>query len=174
MTGGQNESTLKGVREMPERINASQVLVVVGAVALFVSLFLNWYEPRFAGEPGFSAWTTFELLDIVLAGLALAAIATVIPFPRDAGTATLLAGRWLPLLGVAALVFVVVSMLNDPPGARDRALDIGAWIALGGAVAMAAGGLASFARVSLVISLRPAEDEDRTTETTHRPGPTSA
>jgi len=159
---------------MPERINASQILVVVGAVALFVSLFLNWYEPRFAGEPGQSAWTTFEILDIVLAGLALVAIATVIPTPRDAEATTLVAGRWLPWLGIAAFVFVAVSLLNDPPGARDRALDIGAWIGLAGAVVLAVGGLMRFARVSLVISLRPAEESEPTTETTTRPGPTSA
>ena len=78
---------------MPERINASQILVVAGAAALLVSLFLNWYEPRFPGESGLSAWSAFEVLDIVLAGLALAAIAAVIPSPRDAGGATLLADR---------------------------------------------------------------------------------
>ncbi|MGH2993486.1 MAG: hypothetical protein ACRDL1_08105 [Solirubrobacterales bacterium] len=149
---------------MPERINAGQVLVVAGAVALFASLFLSWYEPRFTGEDGLSAWTAFELLDIVLAGLALVAIAAVVPFPREGGAATLLAGRWLPWLGLAAVVLVLVSVINDPPGARDRGLELGAWIGLAGAVAMAVGGLMSYARVSLVISLRPA-DERPTEET---------
>jgi hypothetical protein len=153
---------------MPERINASQILVVVGAVALFVSLFLNWYEPRFPGESGMSAWTAFEILDIALAGLALVAIASVIPAPRDTGAATLVAARWLPWIGIAALVLVVVSLLNDPPGARDRGLEIGAWVGLAGAVALALGGLASYARVSLVISLRPTDSSDTTTETSRR------
>ena len=139
---------------MTQRVNAGQILVVVGAVALFVSLFLNWYEPSFAGESGVSAWTAFELLDIVLAGLALIAIAAVLPVPGASGTATLVASRWLPWLGVAALVLVVVTLLNDPPGARDRGLEVGAWIGLVGAIALAAGGLLSVARVSLVIGER--------------------
>jgi hypothetical protein len=156
---------------MPERINAGQVLVVAGAVALFASLFLSWYEPRFAGEDGLSAWTAFELGDLVLAGLALVAIAAVIPFRRDEGAATLLAGKWVPWIGLAALAFVLVSVVNDPPGARDRGLELGAWFGLAGAAAMAIGGLLSYARVSLVISFRRADE--RPTEETQATPPTS-
>ena len=144
---------------MPERINASQVLVVVGAVVLFASLFLDWYEPRFAGESGLSAWTVFELGDILLAGLCVVAIAAVIPAPRGDGTATIVAGRWVPWLGVAALAFVAISLVNDPPAVRERGLEAGAWIGLAGAAMLAIGGLLSFARVSLVVSLRPTESE---------------
>jgi hypothetical protein len=140
---------------MPQRINASQVLVVLGGVALFVSLFLSWYEGRFAGESGLTAWTAFELLDILLAGLAVTAIAVAVPVRREPGTPSPAAERWLPWVGLAALVLVVISFLNDPPGARDRGLEVGAWIGLAGAVALAAGGLLSFTRVSLVISTRP-------------------
>ena len=149
---------------MPERINAGQILVVVGAVALFVSLFLNWYEGPFAGEGALSAWTAFELLDIVLAGLALVAIAAAVPILRE-GPATLISSRWLPWLGLAAFVLVAVTLLNDPPGARDRGLELGAWIGLAGAAVLAVGGLLSFARVSLVVSMRPADAEP--TKTTH-------
>jgi hypothetical protein len=149
---------------MPERINAGQILVVVGAVALFVSLFLNWYEGPFAGEGALSAWTAFELLDIVLAGLALVAIAAAVPILRE-GPATLISSRWLPWLGLAAFVLVAVTLLNDPPGARDRGLEPGAWIGLAGAALLAVGGLLSFARVSLVVSMRPAHAEP--TKTTH-------
>src|SRR5687767_12638727 len=98
---------------MPQRINASQILVVVGGVTLFVSLFLSWYEARFAGESALTAWTAFELLDILLAGLALAAIVAAVPIRRETGTASLAADRWLPWLGLAALVLVVVTFLND-------------------------------------------------------------
>jgi hypothetical protein len=150
---------------MPERINAGQILVVVGAVALFASLFLNWYEGPFAGDSGFSAWTAFELLDIILAALALAAIAAAVPISRGEGSATPLSGRWLPFVGLAAFVLVAVTLLNDPPGARDRGLELGAWVALAGATALAAGGLLSLARVSLVVTTRPTESDDATTRT---------
>lgn len=145
---------------MPERINASQVLVAVGGVVLFVSLFLNWYESSFDGQSGLTAWAVFELLDIVLAGLAVVAVATVIPMRGERGPATLVASRWLPWIGIAALVLVVVTLLNDPPAARGRSLEIGAWIGLAGALMLTAGGLLSVARVSLVVSLRPVGDED--------------
>src|ERR687897_2779397 len=148
---------------MPERINAGQILVVVGAVALFVSLFLNWYEAPFEGSV--TAWTAFELLDIVLAGLALAAIAAAVPIRRGDGTATPISGRWLPFVGLAAFVLVAVTLLNDPPGARDRGLELGAWVALAGAAALAAGGLLSLARVSLVVTTRPTEPDEARTRT---------
>jgi hypothetical protein len=154
---------------MPERINASQILVVAGAVVLFASLFLGWYEPRFAGESALSAWTAFELGDILLAGLCVIAIAAVIPLPREGGAATLVAARWLPLLGVAALAFVAISLVNDPPAVRDRGLEAGAWIGLAGAALLAIGGLLSFARVSLVVTLRPTESEAPTATTTKQP-----
>ncbi|HSJ18555.1 MAG TPA: hypothetical protein VK920_10720 [Solirubrobacterales bacterium] len=154
---------------MPERINASQVLVVAGAVVLFASLFLDWYEPRFAGESGLSAWSAFELGDILLAGLCLVAIAAVVPVPRQGGAATLAAARWQPWLGLAALAFVAISLVNDPPAVRDRGLEAGAWIGLAGAALLAIGGLLSFARVSLVVTLRPAESEAPTATTTKQP-----
>jgi hypothetical protein len=144
---------------MPERINASQILVVAGAVVLFASLFLDWYEPRFAGESGISAWSAFELGDILLAGLCVVAVAAVIPAPREDGAATLVGARWLPWLGVAALAFVAISLVNDPPAVRERGLEAGAWIGLAGAAMLAVGGLLSFARVSFVVTLRPAESE---------------
>jgi hypothetical protein len=149
---------------MPERINAGQILVVVGAVALFVGLFLNWYEGTFGGEDALSAWTAFELLDIVLAGLALVALAAAVPILREGRPATLISSRSLPWLGLAAFVLVAVTLLNDPPGARDRGLEVGAWIGLAGAAILAVGGLLSFARVSLVVGIRPADAEP--TETT--------
>jgi len=142
---------------MPQRINASQILVAVGATALLVSLFLGWYAPRFRGEPTLTAFTAFEIVDLVLAGLAVAAVATVIPVPSASGAAPPLDSRWLPWIGAAALVLVVVALVNDPPGARDRALETGAWIALGGAGAIAAGGLLSLARISIVVRPRPGE-----------------
>jgi hypothetical protein len=138
---------------MPERINAGQALVVAGAAALFLSLFLDWYEP------GLSAWTVFELADLLLAGLALVALATVLPIPlgRAPEARPLASPGWLPWLGLAALAFVAVTLLNDPPAARQRPLEIGAWIGLVGALLLAAGGVLRTARVSLVISSRPAD-----------------
>src|SRR5436190_24093459 len=137
---------------MPERINGGAMLVVLGAIALIVSLFLHWYEP------GRSAWTVFEVWDIVLAGIGVAAILAVIPIHRrDVPDEHLVPERWLPLLASAALIIVVVALVNDPPAARGAGLQVGAWIAFGAAVVLVAGAVLSRARVSLVITLKPNE-----------------
>src|SRR5689334_19239604 len=139
---------------MPERINGGQALVVLGAVVLIVSLFLHWYEP------GRSAWTVFEAWDIVLAGIAIASILAVLPIRRrDVADERLVPERWLPFLAGAALVIVVVALVNHPPAARGAGLDLGAWLALGAAVVLVAGTILSRASVSLVITLKTNPNE---------------
>jgi hypothetical protein len=140
---------------VPRRINAGQAMVVVGGLALFASLFVDWYEVG-PLEEGVSAWTVFEIADLVLAGLAILAIASAVPVrlggapePRP-----LLDPRWSTWLGVAALVLVIVTLINDPPAVRDRPLEVGGWIGLAGAVLLAAGGVLSGSRISIVISSR--------------------
>ena len=137
---------------MPERINGGQVLVVLGAVALLVSLFLNWFEPSR------SAWTVFEVWDLVLAAIAVAAIAAASPI-RLTGTSgePPVSERWLPALGIAALVIVFVALVNHPPAARGAGLEIGAWIALIAAILLTVGAILSRARIALVITLRSAD-----------------
>ena len=137
---------------MPERINGGQGLVVVGALALIVSLFLSWYQPDA------SAWTVFEVVDLLIAGLAIAALTISIGgaiYPG--GSLAELAPRWLSILGIAALVLVLGALINHPPAAVHDAADTGAWIALGAAAALTVGGVLGAARVSLVITLRPRE-----------------
>jgi hypothetical protein len=137
-------------------------MVVVGGLALFASLFVDWYEVGLDRE-GVSAWTVFEIADLVLAGLAILAIASSLP-TRLGGAPeprSLIEPRWVTWLGVAALVFVVVTLLNDPPAVRDRPLEIGAWIALAGAALIAVGGVLSTSRISIVISSRPREPRTR-------------
>jgi hypothetical protein len=148
---------------MPERINGGQALVVVGAIVLVVSLFLHWYEP------GRSAWTVFEVWDLVLAAIGIAAVAAVVPVPRDREAARhLVPQSWLPVLAGAALVIVVVALVNHPPAARGVGPELGAWIALGASIALAAGAVLTRARISLVITFR-SNDQGRAT-----PPPTEA
>ena len=137
---------------MPERINGGQGLVVVGSLALIVSLFMSWYQPDA------SAWTVFEVVDLLLAGLALAALAISFGCAiYPGGSLAALAPRWLPILGIAALVLVLGALINHPPAAIGHGTDTGAWIALGAAAALTVGGVLGAARVSLVITLRPRE-----------------
>src|SRR5690349_16801229 len=138
---------------MPERINGGMALVVLGAIALVVSLFLHWYEPNR------SAWTVFEVWDIVLAGIGVASVLSVIPIRRrNVPGDHLVPERWLPFLAGAALVIVVVALVNPPPAARGAGLQFGAWLAFGAAIVLAAGAILSRARISLVITLKPNDE----------------
>src|SRR3954467_557744 len=75
---------------MPERINGGQALVAIGAIVLLVSLFLSWYEP------GLTAWTVFEVWDLVLAAICVAALATLLPVRRtDLRDEHAVPERWL-------------------------------------------------------------------------------
>jgi peptidoglycan/LPS O-acetylase OafA/YrhL len=164
---------------MPERINGGQALVVLGAVALIVSLFLHWYEP------GRSAWTVFEVWDLVLAAIGVGLIAAIVPVRQGSSSGDPLVPRgWLPALAGAALVIVVIALVNHPPSAQGASPEIGAWLALGASIVLAAGAILSRARISLVIALRsndeapaappptepadPAVDPDTATQTLPR------
>jgi peptidoglycan/LPS O-acetylase OafA/YrhL len=134
---------------MPERINGGQALVAIGAIVLIISLFLSWYEP------GRSAWTVFEVWDIVLAAIAIASLAAIVPARRPGlRDEHMVPERWLPALAAAALVIVVVSLINHPPAARGSSPEAGAWIGLAAAILLVGGALLNRARIALVITLR--------------------
>jgi hypothetical protein len=136
-------------------IDGGRVVVALGAALLFASLFVNWYGfGRGPDADGFSAWTAFEIVDLLLALLALAAIASALePFARansriSPGVAS--------AAGPAALLLVIISIVNVPPAAQgfDSDLEVGAWLALAGAAVMCAGALLAFNRISLVVAPR--------------------
>ena len=128
---------------MPERMDGGRALAALGGIVLLVSLFLDWFKP------GRDAWQAFEVLDLVLAGLALAAIAAALRLRAAAGWDHL----W-PWFGFAALAIVVATLINHPPAAIGRDVESGVWIALVGSGLMAAAGWMARAQVSLVVSLR--------------------
>ena len=129
------------------RLDLGPLLALAGALLLLVSLFLHWYHP------GLTGWDVFEVLDLVLAGAAVAAILVAlsvlgvgVPAP-DA--------RWLPWIGVAALVIVVITLLNRPPASGDGDTDTGIWLALAGSACLAAGGLLASTRIAVHFDVQP-------------------
>jgi hypothetical protein len=126
-------------------IEAGMLLIGAGAILLFVSLFLEWYQP------GIDAWEIFEVWDLVLAVLAivaLVAVASRMGFgpPRPAS--------WLIGPAIAALVIVLYLLINPPPLTPDIDGDpsTGLWLALAAAILMTAGALLSVARISVAIN----------------------
>jgi hypothetical protein len=126
------------------RIEFAPLLAALGGLLLLLSLFLHWYQP------GLSAWTVFEVWDLVLAALALGAM--WVALANAVWEAPLRDGA-LSLLGGAALVIVVSQLINHPPAAQGASLQSGAWLGLGGAALIAAAGALSAANVSLSLSM---------------------
>ena len=128
------------------RIEAGPLVALLGAVVLFVSLFLDFYDP------GLTAWDVFEVLDLVLA--AAAAVGAVAAASLAGAPVPALDARVLAYAAGTALVLVVATLLNHPPavsGAQDPAL--GLWLALGGSALMAVGALLSVARVHVTLNV---------------------
>jgi hypothetical protein len=121
------------------------LLAAIGGVLLIVSLGLDWYGPR-------SAFTAFEVWDLVLVVLALvtfAALAAAIGLLRT----PLRPGTGL-VVGAAALIIVLTQLVNHPPAGIHLDEGTGLWLGLGGAALMLAGAVLSTARVAISIEPR--------------------
>jgi len=142
-------------------VDGGRIVIALGGVLVLVALFLDWYGgERGFGDSGITAWTAFELVDVVLAVLALAAIAAALE-PIARGTSRLPESIGAAC-GPAALLLVIVSVINPPPIVQglDVELKVGAWLALAGAAIMCAGALFALNRVSLVVT--PRDDTSQT------------
>jgi hypothetical protein len=130
------------------KIPIGPLVAMSGAVLLIVSLFLDWYE-------GLTGWTVFEIVDLVLVGLALG---TIVVLAGGLGVLKAAFNAAAASIGTAvALVIVVTQVINDPPavaggGGPDR--DIGIWLALGGAGLMLAGAVLATTHISLAVETR--------------------
>jgi hypothetical protein len=137
---------------MSERIDAGPALAALGALMVLVSLFLDWYEPDL------SAWTSFEVVDLLLATISVAVIAAAVSrFTRGTRGGPVIRDVWLPVLAGAALLLVAVSLVNHPPATVNLGEKAGIWIALAGSLLMLLGSLAGRARISLSFSVREPE-----------------
>ena len=125
--------------------DAGSLVAGFGALLMFVSLFLKWFDP------GGSAWTVFEIIDLLLAALSLTTLALSGARWGLIRRPTWKLPLWVP--GATAFVLVVSQLINHPPAAQGSHIETGAWIALTGTALMLAGGLLGRARV--VITIRP-------------------
>lgn len=144
------------------RIEIGPLAVLAGSLLLLVSLFLDWYEPR-PGE-GFTAFTVFEFLDLVLAALALVgmagALGRVLRGTGD-GPGESALEQVAPGVAIAALILVLAQVFNHPPAAFGRDALLGQWLALGGASLMTAGAVLDAARISFAVNVSPRERSTR-------------
>jgi hypothetical protein len=121
------------------------LLAAIGGILLIVSLGLDWY-----GE--FSAFTSFEVWDLVLLLLALVTLALLavalglLRTPLRSGTGL--------VVGAAALIIVLSQLINHPPAGVDLDEGTGLWLGLGGSALMLAGAVLSTARIAISVEPR--------------------
>jgi hypothetical protein len=149
---------------MTRRIEAGPVLVGLGALVLLVSLFLDWYQPHV------TAWDAFEIVDLLLAALALAALVGAAGAIRP--DATVVERHWLPGI-VLVIAVVVVGQIIDGPPAVDGDPDTGAWLALGAAAVMCVGTLLTLGRVSFALTVEGRDTRRRVSAVDARTDPTT-
>jgi hypothetical protein len=143
------------------RFDIGPFVLALGALLLLIGLFLKWYGPL-------TAWDAFELTDLLLAALAVAAIV---------GAAGLLTPdadyvdkRHLPWIAGAALVIVAAQILDRR--IPDAELGTGAWLALAGSILMVGGTVLSLSRVSFAVAVEGRDRRRRVAAVDHRPPPT--
>jgi hypothetical protein len=155
---------------LPRRIDARELLAALGGLLVLISLFLEWYEPDasavFRGN-GITGWEAFEALDLVLAGLAFAVIATG---AQAFGTVGGLGPRALLPLGALLTIIVVVQIASPPPVAWGADVAIGGWLALAGSLLVLAAGLLRAARIDVTVNVAARESRRRVAAVDRRPG----
>ena len=128
-------------------ISLGPLVAATGAALLVVSLFLDWYDDL-------TAFTVFEVLDLLLLALAIAclvALAERTGLVRGSGLSA--GGRAALPLALGALVIVGSQVVNHPPAGVGRDPEIGLWLGLGGSGLLLAGTLLSVARISVALDV---------------------
>jgi hypothetical protein len=144
------------------RFEIGPLIVAVGSLVLLVSLFMDWY----AGE---TAWGAFEVADVLLAALAVAALLASLGMIAE--EIEVLDGRWLPAAVLAAALLVIAEILSPPPVVGGADPQEGAWVAFAATLVMLVGTVLSLGRVSFSFAIEGREPR-RVAAVDHRPPPT--
>jgi hypothetical protein len=114
---------------------SGELLALLGAAAVAVSLALPWYE---APAHALDAWETFGVAVVLLMIAALAGLVLFAATLAERSTAVpVVAGVFCVALGLVGLIAAIVRLLERPDAAS--ALCAGPWVAFGGALLVFAG-----------------------------------
>ena len=145
------------------RFDIGPLIVAVGSLVLLVSTFLEWY----GGE---TAWGVFEVADVLIAALAVAALLAAVGMIAE--EAAVVDRRWLPGLVLASALLVIAEILSPPPVVGGADPQEGAWIAFAAALVMVVGTVLTLGRVSFSFAIEGREPRRRVAAVDHRPPPT--
>jgi hypothetical protein len=129
------------------RLRGADWIAAAGGVALLAAMFVDWYAPDavFGAldrlDLGASAWEAFSVLDVVLALLALVPLALVaLQATRDSPSLPVAFSLLTTVAGAVATLLILYRIVNQPGPNDAVTVELGAWIALAAAVAIAGGG----------------------------------
>jgi uncharacterized membrane protein len=118
------------------RLRVGELLALLGAALVIVSLLLPWYEGSTLGT--LTAWDTFGAAVVLVIAAACAALAMVVSALTERSTALPVSTAvWCVLVGLIGLIAALVRVLERPDHATS--LCAGAWVALAGAIAIPLG-----------------------------------
>jgi hypothetical protein len=118
------------------RLRVGELVVLAGVICLAVSLVEPWYDGPLSGR--LDAWDTFGAAMVLLLASLCAGLAVVVSAIGERNAALPVSTAvWSVLLGLIGVIAAVVRVLERPD--HTNSLCVGAWLALGGAVAILAG-----------------------------------
>jgi hypothetical protein len=153
---------------LTRRFDIGPFVLALGALVLLVSLFLTWFD----GAIVLNAWEAFEITDLLLAGLAIAAFVAALGLITPA--VDLVDRRFVPWIVGAAFVLVADQLLQPPAGLGNAHLGTGAWLAFAGSVVMLIGAVLSLSKVSFAVAVEGRDRRQRVSAVDHRPPPTES
>ena len=161
---------------MTRRFDIGPFVLALAALVLLVSLFLPWVDygsaveavPGGAGANEVNAWRLFEITDLILAALAIAAFVAAIGMIVP--TVDLIDRRWAPWIVGTAFVLVANQLIAPQSSIGNPGL--GAWMAFGATIFMALGTLLALGKVHFAIAVEGRDRRRRVSAVDHRPPPT--
>lgn len=149
---------------MTRRFDIGPFILVVASLVLLVSLFLTWVNGNtVVGR--LNAWELFEITDLLLAVLAIAAVVAAAGLILP--DIDYVDRHYIPWIVGAAFLLVVNHMLG--PSVGPRQLGTGVWVAFGATIAMIAGAVLSLTKVSVAVAVEGRDRRQRVSTVDHRP-----
>jgi hypothetical protein len=120
----------------PRKVRGGELLALVGAACVLVSLFVPYYEGRGSGK--LNGWDTFGPgVALLLAATASALCLLVATLTERSTALPVAATAWTSLLGFGGVIAALVRLFERPEHATS--VCAGAWLALVGALAILLG-----------------------------------
>jgi hypothetical protein len=118
------------------RLSRGDWVAAIGGVVMLVALFLPWYS---AGGSSATAWQTMAVDDVILAVAAVLAILAAFTVGLRRLSSLSVAATSLAILPAGIGLIVTLYRLLSPAPPVDVSLDVGAWLGLAAAIAIAVG-----------------------------------